>query len=136
MFQVIFSFANNVSRTLAADLNELGIHVEGELIDLEESSEEETSDSDDYDYDSCDDKESDTIADRIDDQRVSDSFNKLFLDITCMMAYVSSMTNGGANYIFPREIYNQQVYSIKCIVYVFSKITHETLKEMHRFFFS
>lgn len=33
---------------------------------------------------------------------------KLFLDITCMVAYVSSMTNGGANYRFPRTIYNQQ----------------------------
>ena len=37
-----------------------------------------------------------------------DGTGKLFLDITCMVAYVSSMTNGGANYRFPKTIYNQQ----------------------------
>ena len=119
MFQVIFCFANNVSRTLAAELNQLGIHVEGELIDLEESSEEEDSDSsDDYDSDSdssddddndcCGSIECDTLPNQIEDQHVSSGLNKLFLDITCMVAYVSSMTNGGANYIFPRDIYNLQ----------------------------
>lgn len=117
--QVIFCFANNVSRTLAAELNQLGIHVEGELIDLEESSEEEDSDSsDDYDSDSdssddddndcCGSIECDTLPNQIEDQHVSSGLNKLFLDITCMVAYVSSMTNGGANYIFPRDIYNLQ----------------------------
>jgi len=113
---VIFCFANNVSRTLAAELNRLGIHVEGELIDLDESSEEEDTDSDtgsdasdDSDYESCITKEIDTCSKQSDDQHVPSSLNKLFLDITCMVAYVSSMTNGGANYIFPRDIYNLQV---------------------------
>jgi len=93
----------------------LGIHVKGELIDLDESSEEEDTDSDtgsdasdDSDYESCITKEIDTCSKQSDDQHVPSSLNKLFLDITCMVAYVSSMTNGGANYIFPRDIYNLQ----------------------------
>jgi len=106
--RVIFSFANNVSRTLASQLNHLGVRVEGELIDLEESSEEEDSDdSEEYDHDES--SSSDTSETL--NQEIPSTSNRLFLDITCMVAYVSSMTNGGANYIFPKAIYNQQVKS-------------------------
>ena len=105
---MIFSFANNVSRTLASQLNHLGVRVEGELIDLEESSEEEDSDdSEEYDHDES--SSSDTSETL--NQEIPSTSNRLFLDITCMVAYVSSMTNGGANYIFPKAIYNQQVKS-------------------------
>ena len=97
-----------MSRSLAAELNHLGICVEGELIDLDESSEDDNSEDGEDSF-------SDALTEDGDKENEKHSVlqpiksDKLFLDITCMVAYVSSMTNGGANFLFPKQIYNQQV---------------------------
>lgn len=87
---------------LAKKLSKLGITVEGDLMEIEKV----LYDSDD----SSSDSEDSTIS-KLQTPSSLDcalSNDKLFLDITCMVAYVSSMTNGGANFVFPRPIYNQQ----------------------------
>ena len=93
----------------------MGVDVEGDIRPITNSFSESNTSS------SCDSNESDDEDD--DESAISpypchssmtkfdsdfDGTGKLFLDITCMVAYVSSMTNGGANYRFPKTIYNQQ----------------------------
>ncbi|XP_057377328.1 UPF0415 protein C7orf25 homolog [Daphnia carinata] len=112
--QVVFHFFNSISSSIVAKLKKRGVEVEGEIRPIMENS---FSESDTSSSDSDDDSEgyeeynemyrglSTSPDTNLDNAKQSD---KLFLDITCMVAYVSSMTNGGANYIFPRAIYNQQ----------------------------
>nr|SVE74427.1 EOG090X0CWG [Daphnia barbata] len=113
--QVVFHFFNSISSTIALKLRKLGVQVEGDVQPVREnSSGSETSSSYDSDEDgSYDDEEAvedcDGMAVSLHSSAVNvEQSSKLFLDITCMVAYVSSMTNGGAHYIFPRAIYNQQ----------------------------
>lgn len=78
---------------------------------MESFSESDTSSSDDS-TDSYDDDDLSTdkseAAIMFPSHQSNFSSSRLFLDITCMVAYVSSMTNGGANFRFPKAIYNQQ----------------------------
>nr|SVE75372.1 EOG090X0CWG [Daphnia dolichocephala] len=113
--KVVFHFFNSISSTIALKLRKLGVQVEGDVQPVMENSPgSETSSSYDSDEDdSSDDDEADENCDGMALPLHSNLGNveqsdKLFLDITCMVAYVSSMTNGGANYLFPRAIYNQQ----------------------------
>nr|CAG4635047.1 EOG090X0CWG [Alona affinis] len=76
--KVIFFFSNGISTWMAQKLAKIGIEIEGNIVEIEESS---------IDYDSDDESSS---------------------NITCMVAYVSSMTNGRADLLFPKPIYNQQ----------------------------
>ena len=95
---MVFYFASGIGKTLAAKLLEMGVEVQGQMIELN-SSEDDTSSSED---------ELDTFTSKP-VENVNDFDDKfLFLDITCMVAYVSSMTNGGANFKFPKDIFNQQ----------------------------
>lgn len=114
--QVVFHFFNSISSSIVVKLKKRGVEVEGEIRPIMENSfsESDTSSSCDSDEDDSEGYEgyneinegmSTSPHSNLDNLRQSD---KLFLDITCMVAYVSSMTNGGANYIFPRAIYNQQ----------------------------
>lgn len=85
----------------------MGVNIEGEIRPIQSSF---------SDGDSDDDEESDEddpyVPCRTQNITTAVASNlqsgQLFLDITCMVAYVSSMTNGGANYVFPKTIYNQQ----------------------------
>nr|CAG4642015.1 EOG090X0CWG [Eurycercus lamellatus] len=96
--RVIFYFSKSVSVSMARKLMKLGVEIEGKMVEMEESSEEESDDeflSPDGNL-------------RQHNQNSNINCDAVFLDITCMVAYVSSMTNGGANWTFPRVIYNQQ----------------------------
>nr|SVE76005.1 EOG090X0CWG [Daphnia hispanica] len=114
--KVAFHFFNSISSSIAVKLRKRGVEVEGDVRAIAENSfsESDTSSSCDSDDDDSEDYEGeDENYDGMVDSLHSTPENirqndKLFLDITCMVAYVSSMTNGGANYIFPRAIYNQQ----------------------------
>nr|SVE77849.1 EOG090X0CWG [Daphnia lumholtzi] len=114
--QVVFHFFNSISSSIVVKLKKRGVEVEGEIRPTRENSfsESDTSSSCDSDDDDSEGYEeynemyggiSTSPNSNVDNLNQND---KLFLDITCMVAYVSSMTNGGAHYIFPRAIYNQQ----------------------------
>nr|SVE73804.1 EOG090X0CWG [Daphnia atkinsoni] len=114
--KVVFHFFNSISSSIAVKLRKRGVDVEGDVRPIMEDSfsGSDASSSCDSDEDDSEDYEEDdeewgvmanSLHSSLDNLRQSD---KLFLDITCMVAYVSSMTNGGANYVFPRAIYNQQ----------------------------
>nr|SVE79108.1 EOG090X0CWG [Daphnia lumholtzi] len=114
--QVVFHFFNSISSSIVVKLKKRGVEVEGEIRPARENSfsESDTSSSCDSDDDDSEGYEeynemyggiSTSPNSNLDNLNQND---KLFLDITCMVAYVSSMTNGGAHYIFPRAIYNQQ----------------------------
>nr|CAG4646547.1 EOG090X0CWG [Macrothrix elegans] len=111
--QVVFCFFNGIGVSLASKLRKMGIQVEGNLIALDESH-PVIEDSEDEESDVGEETTSE-------DEEISADLelpppvapptvhqDKLFLDITCMVAYVSSMTNGGAGFRFPKAIYNQQ----------------------------
>lgn len=86
----------------------MGVKIEGEIRPIQ-SSFSESDDSDDEEESDQDDPYLPDVTDSIPMSSMSIlQTGQLFLDITCMVAYVSSMTNGGANFIFPRNIYNQQ----------------------------
>nr|CAG4637326.1 EOG090X0CWG [Ceriodaphnia reticulata]SVE73178.1 EOG090X0CWG [Ceriodaphnia reticulata] len=121
--QIVFHFFNSISSTIALKLRRLGVDVEGEVRPVASSfSESDTSSScdsdeiddenedEDFEEDGEEDRDELAISPHSSTTRVlgDGGLGKLFLDITCMVAYVSSMTNGGANYRFPRTIYNQQ----------------------------
>ena len=115
---MVFHFFNSISSTIAVKLRKLGVDVEGDVrpvMEDEYSGSDSTSSCDDTDEEDSQDYEED---DEVEEEHnaphsnhcniVQQQSNKLFLDITCMVAYVSSMTNGGANFRFPKTIYNQQ----------------------------
>nr|CAG4651301.1 EOG090X0CWG [Simocephalus serrulatus]SVE94484.1 EOG090X0CWG [Simocephalus serrulatus] len=118
--QVVFHFFNSISSTIASKLRKMGVEIEGDVRSIEGSfSESDASssptDSDDDDDDNEEDKDDVTDEDSYtgvtsphQSNQLSIRSGQLFLDITCMVAYVSSMTNGGANFLFPKTIYNQQ----------------------------
>nr|CAG4648219.1 EOG090X0CWG [Moina brachiata]SVE93246.1 EOG090X0CWG [Moina brachiata] len=103
--KVVFHFKQGVSRTLAEKLIKQGISVEGEVQEIE--SDTDTSDYEDSSTD-CDEASTLTIETSSPSFEYPISNDKVFLDITSMVAYVSSMTSGGASFIFPKPIYNQQ----------------------------
>nr|SVE85743.1 EOG090X0CWG [Daphnia pulicaria] len=115
--KVVFHFFNSISSTIAVKLGKLGVDVEGDVRPVmeDEFSGSDTSSDWDRDEDDSEDYEEEdeenngmaTLPHSNHCNMVQQS-DKLFLDITCMVAYVSSMTNGGANYRFPKTIYNQQ----------------------------
>ena len=85
---------------MASKLTSLGIKVEGTI---EEFDEEE-------DYSSDDDSEEEEELSLIlpPTPPPQEIIGELFLDITCMVAYVSSMTNGDAEHNFRRPFYRIQ----------------------------
>ncbi len=102
-------------------LEQYGVHVEGEikLVRHEEVDSDDEEDSDVSDQSQDEEEESVTSSDSsIDKETVTslmeapskslNSLGTLNLDITAMIAYVSALTNGFANYIFKEPILSQQ----------------------------
>lgn len=114
----MFHFFNSISSTIAVKLRKLGVDVEGDVRPVMEdefsgsdtSSDWDSDEDDSGDYEEEEDEENNGMATLPHSNHCNmvQQSDKLFLDITCMVAYVSSMTNGGANYRFPKTIYNQQ----------------------------
>nr|CAG4652142.1 EOG090X0CWG [Triops cancriformis] len=101
--KVIFHFTAGIGQTLARKLESLGVIVEGEMKDFEMESYSESSESDSEESVAGEGQMS-----SLGTTEQPPATNSVFLDITAMIAYVSSLTNGGANFRFPRPIYNQQ----------------------------
>ena len=88
----------------AAKLSAMGIIVQGEIVPTSINDDETTDESDD----------DDEISDEnIFCQRKAGNYDvdysTLNLDITAMIAYVSAVSNGYANYVFEEKILTQQV---------------------------
>lgn len=101
---MVFYFSNCVSTFLASKLVKLGVEVDGELVEIEQSSDEDTESSSSSDEEAT--FQQHPLVPIPSEVPVQNAV--IFLDITCMVAYVSSMTNGGANFVFPKPIYNLQ----------------------------
>nr|CAG4644277.1 EOG090X0CWG [Lepidurus arcticus] len=101
--KVVFHFTSGVGQTLAKKLENLGIVVEGERYDFHSENQSDSSECEDENL------SSDGLGEKNPSESDQPSSSDcLFLDITAMIAYVSALTNGGANFRFPRPIYNQQ----------------------------
>jgi len=107
--KVVFSFSNGVSTSLAQKLVKKGIEINGEVIDLEDNDvldeENDESDSDDDDMIL---HHNDHTQPVIQPESTQVDESKLNLDITAMIAYVSNLTNGHADYVFQEKILTEQ----------------------------
>ena len=92
---LVFIFHAGVPEKALAKLTALNIQVQGDIVPtfMTENSDSEDEDSEDEspisNYEHVD-------------------YSVLNLDITAMIAYVSAMTNGYANYVFPEKVFTQQ----------------------------
>lgn len=86
----------------------MGISVEGNIISVDSLSTDSNPDSSSDDTETDDEPQEDERPDSHCLHHIVAENGNIFLDITAMVAYVSSMTNGGAYFRFPRAIYNQQ----------------------------
>ena len=101
---LVFLFHSGVPENAAAKLSAMGIIVQGEIVPTSINDDETTDESDD----------DDEISDEnIFCQRKAGNYDvdysTLNLDITAMIAYVSAVSNGYANYVFEEKILTQQV---------------------------
>uniref|UniRef100_A0A1B6JV62 DUF1308 domain-containing protein n=1 Tax=Homalodisca liturata TaxID=320908 RepID=A0A1B6JV62_9HEMI len=98
--KVVFSFVNGVPEEMKAFLERFGILVEGKVISVEDVSLSDSSTgsgcSDDVNFTSV----------PVHDQQ--DNPSRYNLCVTTMIAYVSSLTNGGCNKEFNEPLLNQQ----------------------------
>lgn len=102
--KVVFHFANGVGRSLADRVRRSGVEVEGDVVELDSCEEEECSSEEEEEEDAATVVEQGGGGER--EQEIDTE--RLFLDITAMVAYVSSLTNGGAQLHFVRPTFNQQ----------------------------
>lgn len=109
--RVQFSFHYGVSESLARRLERRGVTVRGQRLNIgtlkeEDSSEDSDSDSEyeqeDSDVGSGEEAVFEEVASEIDSSCLN-------LDITAMIAYVSALTNGYADYEFKEPILTEQV---------------------------
>jgi len=121
--KVLFVFANGVTRSLANTVQKKGACVFGEVIECDDSESLDSSDSQESDeedaWDAID-EQCDTSNQLLSDNRLNDEClteseedlcldeSRLNLDITAMIAYVSSLTNGQTDHIFKEKILCQQ----------------------------
>lgn len=109
LLQVVFYFSNSISVSLASKLTVLGVEVEGSVVEVDDDSQSEASDSSsEWSSEEESTKELSSSKDLKCCPVSALQKDTIYLDITCMVAYVSSMTNGGAYFVFPKAIYNQQ----------------------------
>lgn len=101
---MVFHFANGVGRSLADRVRRSGVEVEGDVVELDSCEEEECSSEEEEEEDAATVVEQGGGGER--EQEIDTE--RLFLDITAMVAYVSSLTNGGAQLHFVRPTFNQQ----------------------------
>jgi len=110
--KVLFVFASGVTRALANSITKKGAEVVGEIVDSSiaepEEDDDDVSSEDDADEFPClTQGDSETHFDKT-DQEASLDATKLNLDITAMIAYVSSLTNGHSSHVFKEKILSQQ----------------------------
>ncbi|XP_023324903.1 UPF0415 protein C7orf25 homolog [Eurytemora carolleeae] len=114
--QVVFAFANGVTQSLADTVKKKGATVFGEILKSEDDllQEDSSSGSEDDDDDDKDDEVDEirvdeiNICDNLQDTQEKIDDTKINLDITAMIAYVSSLTNGNSNFVFEEPILAQQ----------------------------
>ena len=116
---LVFLFHSGVPENAAAKLSAMGITVQGEIVPTSINDDETTDESDD-----------DEISDEnIFCQRKAGNYDvdysTLNLDITAMIAYVSAVSNGYANYVFEEKILTQQVICYSNFYMKFKKIVNE-----------
>lgn len=104
---VKFMFANGITSSLVRKINSKGATTDGEIvhIELEEESDND-SDEDSSEDDVSSDEFSEADCDNIEDEIVDKS--RLNLDITAMIAYVSSLTNDKKEWKFKEKILKEQ----------------------------
>ncbi|XP_066543239.1 UPF0415 protein C7orf25 homolog [Amia ocellicauda] len=120
---IIFAFYNGVSSPMADRLKEMGISVRGDIVAV--NSVQATEEGEDLLIDSCseDDDEEDetetTTLTKVDRDTIVASLsfptevkvdvcNRVNLDITTLITYVSSLSHGGCHYIFKEQVLTEQ----------------------------
>jgi len=106
---VKFMFANGITSSLARKINAKGATVDGEVVNIGEEESDNDSDDESDSSSACSDDLSDSDCDDdgfVEDEEVDRS--RLNLDITAMIAYVSSLTNDRKECKFKEKILNEQ----------------------------
>ncbi|XP_022187285.2 UPF0415 protein C7orf25 homolog [Nilaparvata lugens] len=110
--QVCFNFTNGICIELADELSAMGIDVIGTRIVITKSKNDDSNDNilvsneDSISSCSCDPENNISTSNQI--IKRNESIKKINLDVTTLIAYVSSLTNGGENWIFKEPLLNQQ----------------------------
>ncbi len=105
--RVVFVFHSGVTENVAKKLLAMGLEVKGDVVSSPASLVEFTSDSED----SAEEEENHVGQHQPTNEAVSAaSGDTLNLDITAMIAYVSAVTNGHANFKFEDDIISQQAH--------------------------
>ncbi|XP_044004748.1 UPF0415 protein C7orf25 homolog isoform X3 [Aphidius gifuensis] len=94
---VIFHFACGIETILANELEKIGVSVEGQRVDSDDTSRADESS-------------------RTNNSSTKDTkeIKVLNLDVSTLLAFVSNMTNGHANYIFPQPLLTLQAEWERC----------------------
>ncbi|RXM29266.1 UPF0415 protein C7orf25-like [Acipenser ruthenus] len=120
---IIFAFYNGVSSPMADSLKKMGISVRGDIVAVNsvlciEESEELTSDSSCDENDDNDEEETIPVT-KVDRDTIVASLafptevkvdvcNRVNLDITSLITYVSALSHGGCHYIFKEKVLTEQ----------------------------
>ncbi|KAG5888793.1 hypothetical protein JTB14_007069 [Gonioctena quinquepunctata] len=105
--KIIFIFTNGIGSHIAAKLESYGITVRGERLSDSPLNLDSSSDSSDSDQDEFLEERLPNISD-LSTKNIS-NINKVNLDVSAMLAYCSSVTNGSANlYDFDVSVLKQQ----------------------------
>ncbi|XP_029445402.1 UPF0415 protein C7orf25 homolog isoform X3 [Rhinatrema bivittatum] len=118
---IIFAFYNSISSPMAEKLKEMGISVRGDIVAVNASSLHPNEDSCLSNSDSDDSQESLELmqVSKVDRDKVVasvafpteikvDVCNKINLDITTLITYVSALSHGGCGYIFKEQVLTEQ----------------------------
>lgn len=100
---MIFYFSSGIEENLARQLESRGVTVEGARIT--DCSWQSVSDDDDFDSDDEDDDDVYPITSSTSDSRTIDRLN---LDVSSMVAYVSALTNGRNHFKYQQHLLMQQ----------------------------
>jgi Protein of unknown function (DUF1308) len=101
---VIFYFSSGIEENLARQLESRGVTVEGARI-TDCSWQSVSDDDDDFDSDDEDDEDVYPITSSTSDSRTIDRLN---LDVSSMVAYVSALTNGRNHFKYQQHLLMQQ----------------------------
>ncbi|KAM3928286.1 UPF0415 protein C7orf25 homolog [Leptodactylus fuscus] len=119
---IIFAFYNSVSKPMAEKLKEMGISVRGDIVAVNSSAEIAQEENDlscsDSDEDDDDDLELLHIG-KVDRDNIVASVafpreikvevcNRVNLDITTLITYVSALSHGGCHFIFKEKVLTEQ----------------------------
>jgi hypothetical protein len=104
----VFEFACGIEKTLADRLALLGVTVSGRRLESSELSLQEShcDSANNYSTPTYASKSCTAVSSSVIDCSHSDE--KLNLDVTAMLAYVSGLTNGRCNFKFKEPVLNQQ----------------------------